>query len=127
MPEVNVTIGGRGYQLACNEGEEPHLQAAAKLLNAEAETLQAQAGRVPEARMLLMAGLMLADNTKESEWEAKSAAERIKGLEGQLRASEAKVASLVAAAPKAFPGAETLKSYEDAVTKLENLAERLET
>ena len=127
MPEVNVQIGGRSFLLQCNEGEEPHLHAAAKMLDAEAAVLQGQAGRLPESRMLLMAGLMLADRFKETEWDAKSSVERIKSLESQLRAAESKINALNAAQPKAFPEAETLKSYSAAVEKLEALAGKLET
>ena len=127
MPEVNVTIGNRNFALACNEGEEPHLEAAAKLLSAEADTLQAQIGRVTEARMLLMSGLMLADKIKELEWEARASAERGKELEGQIRAAEVRTAALAAAAPKAFPNEEVLlRSYEDAVLRLEELADEVE-
>lgn len=127
MPEVNVQIGNRTFLLQCSDGEEPHLQAAAKMLDVEAITLEAQAGRLPESRMLLMAGLMLADRFKETEWNANSSVERIKSLEGQLRAAESKINALNAAQPKAFPDAETLKSYETAVEKLETLAGKLES
>ena len=127
MPEVNVTIGNRNFALACNEGEEPHLEAAAKLLSAEADTLQAQIGRVTEARMLLMSGLMLADKIKELEWQARASAERVKELEGQLRAAEVRNSALAAVAPKAFPNEEVLlRSYEDAVLRLEELADEIE-
>ncbi|MEO0521722.1 MAG: cell division protein ZapA [Pseudomonadota bacterium] len=60
MPEVTITIGGRDFEVACQEGEEQYLQTAAKMLDDEAKVLAEQVGRMPEARMLLMAGLMLA-------------------------------------------------------------------
>ena len=127
MPEVNVLIGTRNFILACNEGEEPHLEAAAKLLSAEADTLQSQIGRVTEARMLLMSGLMLADKVKELEWEVRASVERVKELEAQLRAAEVRAEALVAAAPKAFPNEHVLmRSYEDAVLRLEELADEIE-
>lgn len=63
MPEVQINIGGRAFDVACQEGEQPFLEAAAKLLDAEASVLSDQLGRMPESRMLLMAGLMLADKT----------------------------------------------------------------
>ncbi len=63
MPEVTIEIGGRAFEVACQAGEEPYLHAAAQMLDEEAAVLSAQVGRVPEARMLLMAGLMLADKT----------------------------------------------------------------
>lgn len=63
MPEVNISVGGRVFEVACQEGEQPFLEAAAKLLNDEASIMSDQIGRMPESRMLLMAGLMLADKT----------------------------------------------------------------
>ena len=63
MPELDIRIGGRTFTVACQAGEEPFLQAAAALLDAEAAPLAAQVGRLPEARLLLMAGLMLADRS----------------------------------------------------------------
>lgn len=74
MAEVRISIGGREFDVSCQPGEEHFLRAAAKLLDNEAAVLISQIGRLPEARMLLMAGLMLADKTA--------------GLEDQLRAAE---------------------------------------
>ncbi|MEO1918581.1 MAG: cell division protein ZapA [Paracoccaceae bacterium] len=127
MPEVTVSIGKRNFVLACNKGEEPHLKAAAKLLSAEADTLQSQIGRVPEARMLLMSGLMLADKVKEMEAAVGGAVTRIEELEAQIAATETRMTSMAAAAPKAFPNEEVLlRSYEDAVLRLEELADEIE-
>ena len=63
MPEVTIKIGQRPYTVNCPAGEEPQLQKAREALDAEASSLLAQVGRVPEAQMLLMSGLMLADRT----------------------------------------------------------------
>ncbi|MCA0044562.1 cell division protein ZapA [Celeribacter litoreus] len=79
MPEVNISIGGREFEVACQEGEEHFLQSAAALLDNEASVLASQIGRLPAERMLLMAGLMLADKTA--------------GLEEQMRALETKLAA----------------------------------
>ena len=67
MPEVTISIGGRNFDVACQEGEEHYLRAAAKLLDDEATVLTQQVGRMPETRLLLMAGLMLADKTASVE------------------------------------------------------------
>lgn len=80
MPEVRITVGGRDYEVACQEGEEHFLHAAAKMLDAEARVLLDQIGRLPEGRLMLMSGLMLAD---------KSA-----GVEDQLREAQARIESL---------------------------------
>ena len=63
MPDVMITVGGRQFEVACQDGEEGFLKAAAEVLDGEARLLTDQVGRVAENRMLLMAGLMLADKT----------------------------------------------------------------
>ena len=87
MPEVVIHIGGRGFDVSCQEGEEQFLQSAAAMLDAEATALAQQIGRLPESRMLLMAGLMLADKTAGVE-------DRIKTLEAQLAEKEAELEKL---------------------------------
>jgi len=67
MSELEITIGGRNFMVACQPGEEQFLMSAAAMLDAEAQPLVAQMGRLPEARMLLMAALMLADKTASYE------------------------------------------------------------
>ena len=85
MPEVEIEIGGRTFEVACQEGEEHYLKAAAKMLDEEASVLTAQIGRIPEARMLLMAGLMLADKTAALEDEIKTLQEKIKAQDKTLK------------------------------------------
>lgn len=87
MPEVTVQIGGRGFQVACREGEEQFLHTAAKMLDDEAQALSDQIGRLPEARMLLMAGLMLADKTAAAE-------DKIKEIESKLAERDAEIDNL---------------------------------
>jgi len=84
MPEVKISIGGREFSVACQEGEEHYLQSAAVLLDTEAAALSAQIGRLPEPRMLLMAGLMLADKTAGMEEQVKLAQDKLAALETEL-------------------------------------------
>ena len=83
MPEIEVIIGGRPFTVACQEGEEHFLRSAAGMLDAEASPLVAQLGRLPEARMLLMAGLMLADKTAAVEDEIRTLRARLAELEAR--------------------------------------------
>lgn len=83
MPELEITIGGREFRVACQDGEEHFLRAAAQMLDAEAQPLVAQMGRMPEARMLLMAGLMLADRTAAVEDEIRRLKARLAELEAR--------------------------------------------
>ncbi|RLJ59996.1 cell division protein ZapA [Litoreibacter meonggei] len=80
MPEINIEIGGRTFQVACQTGEEHFLQTAAKLLDNEASVLADQIGRMPETRMLLMAGLMLADKTAGLEEDLRAADDRLEKM-----------------------------------------------
>lgn len=86
MPEVSVSIGGRQFEVSCQEGEEQYLHSAAKMLDVEAQTLASQIGRIPEPRMLLMAGLMLADKTAAMEDKARDAEEKLAAVQSELTA-----------------------------------------
>ncbi|WP_413719914.1 cell division protein ZapA [Silicimonas sp. MF1-12-2] len=87
MPEVTIEIGGRPFNVACQAGEEHFLHAAAGLLDNEAKTLMDQIGRLPEARMLLMAGLMLADKAAGTQ-------DQIKAMENKIAQQEAWIEEL---------------------------------
>jgi cell division protein ZapA len=87
MPEVTIKIGGRSFDVACQEGEEEFLRSAAAMLDEEAQVLSDQIGRMPEARMLLMAGLLLADKTAAVE-------DRIRTVEAELDAARAEIETL---------------------------------
>ena len=63
MPVVDFTIGHKRYELSAQEGEERLLRRAAAMLDTEAQSILERAGRMPEARLLLLAALMLADRT----------------------------------------------------------------
>jgi len=89
MPEVTIHIGGRGFEVSCQDGEQSYLHSAAKMLDDEAQVLSDQIGRMPEARMLLMAGLLLADKTAAVE-------DKIKVVEAQLAEKDAEIGAQVA-------------------------------
>ena len=92
MPEERIVIGGKEFEVACQPGEEHFLQAAARMLDTEARTLISQIGRIPAERMLLMAGLMLADKTAALE-------ERATRAEEDAAAARDEIARLLARAP----------------------------
>ena len=92
MPEVVISIGGRQFEVACQEGEEKYLHSAAGMLDTEAQTLASQIGRIPEPRMLLMAGLMLADKTAAMEDKARGLEEELAAVRNELTALQNKPA-----------------------------------
>ena len=89
MPEVTISIGGREFEVACQSGEEHFLRTAAAMLDAEASVLLGQIGRMPEGRMLLMAGLMLADKTAGMEDSLRALQEQLAEAEAALAAARA--------------------------------------
>jgi cell division protein ZapA len=99
MPELILEIGGRVFEVACQPGEEASLERAARLLDAEAIRL-GDAGRSTEKRMLLLAGLLLADSTTALQEQLRHAEERIRQAEERTRIAEAKSAMLAANALK---------------------------
>jgi cell division protein ZapA len=119
MPELTIHIGGRSFEVACHEGEEEFLQSAAKMLDDEAQALASQIGRLPETRMLLMAGLMLADKTAAGQ-------DSIAEMQQKLEATEKEIADLKsgdAVAPQTVE-VEVIPSH--VTDSLANLAARAE-
>jgi len=119
MPELEVSIGGRSFHVACQPGEEHFLRAAAQLLDAEAQPIVAQMGRIPEARMLLMAGLLIADKAAGTEDELRRLRAQVADLEARPTPERERVE--VAVIPPQV--AETLAEI---AARAEALADRIE-
>src|ERR1043165_2169107 len=58
---VHLSIAGRTYQVACREGEEENLRAAARLVDGKSREALSGLGTLSEARPFLFASLLLAD------------------------------------------------------------------
>jgi cell division protein ZapA len=80
--EIVVTVNNRPYTLACGEGEEPRLRRLAESIDAKIASFAADLGQVGEARLLLLAALVIAD-------EAAEARERLAALEERAGADAA--------------------------------------
>ena len=66
MSQVNVTINGRQFRMACEDGQEGHLQQLAKDLDDRIVALRGQFGEIGDARLTVMAALMVADELTET-------------------------------------------------------------
>tara|TARA_B110000305_G_scaffold73072_2_gene81943 strand:- start:829 stop:1215 length:387 start_codon:yes stop_codon:yes gene_type:complete len=80
MPDINLNIGGRSFAVACPEGEEASLEAAAQILSADARTLVEQSKTLSESQMLLISGLMSADRAISIQEDLKKAEVEINNL-----------------------------------------------
>jgi len=122
MPEVRITIGGREFDVACQEGEDHFLRTAAQMLDTEAQSLVGQLGRMPESRMLLMAGLLLADRTAAMEDQVRTAEERAQAAEAALAELQANPPRLeVPVIPQTL-----VDTLAEIAARAESLAERVE-
>ncbi len=66
MAVVEVAINGRAYQVACDDGQENHLLQLGRDLDARVRDLAGSMGQVGDARLILMAGLLIADELSEA-------------------------------------------------------------
>jgi cell division protein ZapA len=79
MSHINVTINGRQYRMACEEGQEVRLLKLAENLESRIESLRGKFGEIGDARLTVMAALTACDELFE-------ASHRIRGLEEELDA-----------------------------------------
>ena len=66
MAPVNVTINARQFRMACEDGQEDHLLQLAKDLDDRISSLRGQFGEIGDARLTVMAALMVADELDEA-------------------------------------------------------------
>jgi cell division protein ZapA len=85
MSQVSVTIDGRKYRLACNEGEEARLESLAGLIDEKIGEMRKTFGEIGDQRLVIMAALTIADNLAEARDEA--AAQRKRSDDAEQRAS----------------------------------------
>ena len=83
MSQVSVTIDGRKYRLACNEGEEARLESLAGLIDDKIGEMRATFGEIGDQRLVIMAALTIADNLTEARDQA--AAERKRSEDAEQR------------------------------------------
>ncbi len=116
MASVNATIAGRQFRLACEDGQEEHLQMLARDIDQRIEGLRKQFGEIGDTRLTVMAALMVADEMSE-------AAHNMRRMEEELNAlRDARVVSSdrAKAASDAVVGA-----FNSAAERLEGITKKL--
>jgi cell division protein ZapA len=66
MGQVVITVNSRNYTMECADGEEEHLRELASLLDNQVKQIKAGVGEVGDIRLLVMAGLIIADQLSEA-------------------------------------------------------------
>ena len=116
MAQVNVTINGHQYRMACLDGQEDHLLGLARGFSDRIEGLRAQFGEVGDMRLTIMAAVTVADELSE-------AAAKIRRLEQQITAAEQ--ARVVAAERAQTTQAAVAAALASAAERIENVARNL--
>jgi cell division protein ZapA len=86
MAQVSVTIDGRKYRLACNEGEEARLESLAGMIDDKIGEMRAAFGEIGDQRLIIMAALTIADNLTEARDEAAAQRSRSEAAEQRVQA-----------------------------------------
>jgi cell division protein ZapA len=116
MAQVSVTIGGRVYRMACDDGQEDHLMRLARDLDQKLAQLREAFGEIGDTRLAVMAAIMVADEFSESRRRIRALEQEVEGLQETRLAA----ADRIEASERA--GAQTL---EKAAERIERLAHAL--
>ncbi len=94
MSQVTATIAGRQFRLACEDGQEEHLNALAQSLDQRIVDLRAKFGEIGDTRLTVMAALVIADELTEAQRRIRVLEDDIAGLQDarQIAADRAKAA-----------------------------------
>lgn len=108
MAVVDVVVNGRTYQVACDDGQESHLVDLARYIDSKVADLAKTMGQVGDARLILMASLLIADELSE-------AMDSVDSLKRTLEQSREEVSN------------EAEVAFSALATRIEDIAARLES
>jgi cell division protein ZapA len=117
MATVTVSINGRNYRMACDDGQEEHLAQLAQNLDQRIAQLRRDFGEIGDMRLTVMAALTIADELSEQR--------------AQMRRVEDELAALQDARVAAADHARTTEraiaaAFNAAAERIEKLAKALD-
>ncbi len=65
MSHLSITINGQNYTIACDDGQEDRIRELAAGIDTKIQSLVGEVGQVGDNRLLVMAGLLVADELAE--------------------------------------------------------------
>lgn len=89
MGEVTLFFNGRGYRIACADGQEPHIERLGGYIEGKIQDLVRSSGQVGDARLLAMASLVIADELAEARGGLDAPASSAKPADAAAEAIEA--------------------------------------
>jgi cell division protein ZapA len=115
MGQVVVKVNGRDFPLSCADGQEPRIRRLAQYVDAKVGDFTKMLGQIGEARLILLAALIIADELSDSN-EALTQ-ERARG----------RAAAGAAGEPSDAAAQEAASGVQRAAERIETIAARLET
>ncbi len=116
MSQVNATIAGRQFRLACEDGQEDHLQSLAKDIDQRIIDLRRKFGEIGDTRLTVMAALMLADELAE-------ASKKMRRLEDEIAALQD--ARIVAGDRAKAASDAVVGAFNSAAERIEGITKKL--
>ncbi|NBN65251.1 cell division protein ZapA [Microvirga tunisiensis] len=116
MAQISVTINGRAFRMACDDGEEERLIGLAKRFDGCIEDLRRSFGEIGDQRLTVMAGIMVVDELTELE-------KRIRVLEQEV--ASARDARMAALEHLNRSEASVVARIDEAARRIEQLADGL--
>jgi cell division protein ZapA len=80
MNHINVTINGRQYRMACEEGQEARLLNLAESFESRIQNLRGKFGEIGDARLTVMAALTACDELLDASYRIRSLEEELVSL-----------------------------------------------
>jgi len=116
MSQINVTINGRQFRMACEDGQEGHLTELARELDVRITGLRSKFGEIGDTRLTVMAAITVADELAEAGLRVKRLEEELAALQdARITASERNKAAQASVAAALSSAAERI---EDITKKL---------
>lgn len=116
MAQINVTINGRQFRIACDDGQEESLEALAKNLDERIENLRGNFGEIGDTRLTVMAAIQVADELAE-------AGRRIRRMEEELIALQD--GRVVASDRAKAAQAAVISAFNSAAERIEGITKKL--
>jgi cell division protein ZapA len=116
MSQVNTTIAGRQFRLACEDGQEDHLQKLAEELDERIAGLRGKFGEIGDTRLTVMAALTLADELSEAN-------RRVRRLEEETAALQD--ARVIASDRAKAASDAVIKAFNSAAERIEGITKKL--
>ena len=116
MPLVNVTVNGRAYTIACDEGEEEHLKELAGHVDAKVRELTGSVGQVGDQKLMLMAAVLITDELLEARARLEGHAKKV----GELSEAHAELSGRAGQSED-----RAARTLEDTAKRIECIVEKL--